>query len=107
MIVLVNDNVDKVLQYLEDNYKREEKVYMHIVESADSIETPEGIGFGVFDVEHQQIYVAADIEEAEINVPMSIAHEYKHFLQWCEGKPFDDVEAEEFAQMVVREIELV
>ena len=107
MILLVNDNVDKVLQYLDDKYAREEKVYIHIVEGADSIETPEGIGFGVFHVKHQQIYVAADIEEAEINVPMTIAHEYKHFLQWCEGKPFDDVEAEEFAQMVVKEIGLI
>lgn len=106
MIAIHSDNVDKMLLYLDKRYEVEKKVYIHIVEGCDCIETPDGKGFGVFIPDKQSIYVATDIPDADINVPMTIAHEYMHFIQWCDGKPYDDEEAERFAKRVMCEIQL-
>ena len=108
MIVIHSDNVNRMLLHIDKNYSVDKKVYMHIIDDCDCIEARDGSrGFGVFIPYNQSIYVATDIPDAEINVPMTIAHEYKHFLQWCDGKPYDDEEAEQFAEQLIREIGLI
>ena len=105
VIVIANDNIDRTLQHLEEYYPRKQKVFLHILEESDAVEAPNGeMGFGVFDTTHQSIYIAADIPEPEINVPWIIAHEYKHYLQWCDDKPYDENEADLFADMVMKEL---
>lgn len=108
MIAIHSDNIDRMLLHLDRNYEVEKKVYIHIVENCDCIEAPDGSkGFGVFIPDEQSIYVVTDIPDTDINVPMTIAHEYMHFLQWCDGKPYDDEEAEQFAKKVMCEIKLL
>lgn len=105
MIKIINNAIDNTIQYLDRFYGRKEKVYIHILEESDAVQAPDGkMGFGVFCTENQHIYVAADIPEPEITVPHTIAHEYMHFLQWCEGRPYDEKEADEFAEHILEVI---
>ncbi len=104
MIKISSDTIDETIRYLEENYPSDKPVYLHIAEGADCIETPDGIGFGVFIPEASSIYIAEDIPEKETALIETIAHEYKHFLQHCNNEPFNDEAAEKFAIGVRREL---
>lgn len=51
--------IDKTIQYLENNYPQKHKVKFNICEGYDCIETPDGIGFGVFVPTTLDIYISA------------------------------------------------
>lgn len=104
MIKIANEVVNKTLLYLERNYPREKEVYINIISDCDAIETPDGTGFAVFIPNLNRIYVAADIPEPEINLVKNIAHEYKHYMQMCDGESYNETEAEEFAEKIYDEI---
>ena len=105
MIIYNNERVHRTIQHLNNNYNREQTVCIHIHEDSTCVESPDGeMGFAVFDTEKQSIHVAADIPDAEINVPAMIAHEYMHFLQWCDGREYDEEEADRFAEQVMEEL---
>lgn len=98
MIKISNDTIDKTIRYLEKNYPCDKEVYLHIAEGADCIEAPDGNrGFGVFVPEMSSIFIAEDIPEKEVALIETIAHEYMHFLQYCNNEPFDEEDAEKFA----------
>ena len=42
-----------------------------------------------------------DTKETELAIVETLAHEYKHFMQHCEGREFDEEEAENFATQVL------
>lgn len=78
---------------------------VHIMEDYDTIQSPDGgVGFGVFVPATMEIYLAGDIPEKEEGLIKTLSHEYKHFLQHCEGKPFDEEEAEAFAEEIYKRI---
>lgn len=106
MIVICNDTINQAIKHLEANHPTEEKVYLHIAEGFDCIESPDGQkGFGCYVPSEKCIYLAEDIPEKETAIVETLAHEYKHFMQDCEGRELDEAEAERFASQVLREME--
>ena len=109
MIVLFNDTIHQAIKYLEENHPAEGKVYLHIAEGFDCIESPDGQkGFGCYIPAEKCIYLAGDLpeleedaKETELAIVETLAHEYKHFMQHCEGREFDEEEAENFATQVL------
>lgn len=109
MIIFHDELVHKLIHYLDKFYPRINKVYLCILEGYDSVEVPNGgKGFAAFDTITNHIYVPSEISEelkdqSDIFLVSSIAHEYMHFLQKCDGKPYDEDEAERFAEKVSKE----
>lgn len=100
-----NPGLAAAINYLQKNFPREENVTVYIMEDYDTIQSPDGgVGFGVFVPATMEIYLAGDIPEKEEGLIKTLAHEYKHFLQHCEGKTFDEEEAEAFAEEVYKRV---
>lgn len=93
--------INKTMEYLMKNYPQKQSVNVHICEGYDCIQSEDGIGFGVFVPSTLGIYIVTDVPEPETTLIQTTAHEYKHFMQYCEGKPFDEEEAEAFAFMII------
>ena len=87
------------------DYNIPEAVSVNILYEYDSVEGPDGTkGFAVFVPDTLDIWVAADIPDPEYNVPHSIAHEYAHFIQYAEERPYDEQEADAFAERILQEL---
>ncbi|MBD5547539.1 MAG: hypothetical protein HDQ97_09085 [Lachnospiraceae bacterium] len=99
-----SSNFLKASNYLIDNYPQDKRAIVHVVEGYDTIETPDGIGFGVFVPETLEIFIAGDMPGGEESLIKTLAHEYKHFMQYCEGEPFNEEEAEEFAEEIYKKV---
>lgn len=104
MLEIVSSDFLKAVNYLKDHYPIEEKLTVHVVEGYDTIETPTGKGFGVFVLETSEIFIAGDMPEKEENLIKVFAHEFKHFLQWRDKKPFDEADADAFAEEIYKKI---
>ena len=64
------------------------------------LEGPDGsMGFGVFVPTEEKIYIADDLPGGEESMIETVAHEWKHWLQYCN----DEEEAEDFARQIVEE----
>ena len=106
MIKIVNETIDKTIKFLQYQFPRYEDVYIHIAEDYDCVMAPDGTkGFGVYVPDTRMIFIAGDVPEPETTLIETISHEYKHFLQHCEGEPFDERDAEEFALRIVKELD--
>ena len=78
----VNDTIDKTIKYLQEQFPRDEEVYIHIAENYDCVVAPNGTrGFGVYVPETRMIFIAGDVPDPETTLIETISHEYKHFLQ--------------------------
>lgn len=65
---------------------------------------PDGsIGFGVFVPPEEKIYIADDLPGGEESMIETVAHEWKHWLQYCNDEAYDEEEAEDFARQIVEE----
>lgn len=104
MLEIISSDFLKAANYLKDNYPIKEKLTVHVVAGYDTIETPTGKGFGVFIPETLEIYIAGEMPEKEENLIKTLAHEFKHFLQHREEKPFDEAEADAFAEEIYKKI---
>lgn len=94
--------IGSTMEYLKKNFPQEQEVKLVIAEGYDCIEAPDGgAGFGVYDSNTRTIYLATDVPYPETSLIETTAHEYKHFMQHCEGQPFDEEEAENFAYYIV------
>lgn len=101
MIKFSNKIVDSVINYLNKEHPQTEDVDIKIIENYEVIETPDGVGFGVFVPEQKVIYIASDLPDKETSLITTIAHEYMHFIQYCEHRSFDEDEAEKFAEEIL------
>lgn len=106
MIKISNPHIDAAIQYLNESYPTEKTVFLHICEGYDVIETPDGRGFGVFVAPNAEedtpaIYIAGDMPNDDFQMVGTLAHEYKHFLQYCSGEEYAEDQAEEFARKAV------
>lgn len=106
MIKIVNQDIDKAIQYLNENYHMDKEVFLHICEGYYTIETPIGMGFGLFvapksEDEIPVIYIAGDMPNDDFQIVETLAHEYRHFMQWCNREEFSEEQAEEFGRKVV------
>ena len=104
MLEIISSNFLKASNYLIDNYPQDKTAIVHVMEGYDTIETPEGFGFGVFVPEKLEIFIAGDMPGGEESLIKTLAHEYKHFMQYCEGKPFNEEEAETFAEEIYKKV---
>lgn len=117
MIKISNKIIDKTIQYLNTNYCVDDTVYIKILEDYDCVMDKDGeMGWAVLNTETKTIYIPAlvspiddsDKVDYEEEIIRRIAHEYKHFLQMCNGEELwteqceDD--AENFADKIVTEI---
>ena len=92
------------IEFLKTKYPTSEHCDIEILSDYDCLQAPDGsMGFGVYIPNEKKIYVAGDIPEPETNTPQIIAHEYRHFMQDIAHKPFDEEEAERFADEVCKE----
>ena len=99
--------INKTLEYLEKNYPQNQNVNVNICEGYDCIESPTGEkGFGVFVPDTLDIYIATDVPEPQDTLVETMAHEYKHFMQYCEEQPFDEEEAESFALYILHKMKM-
>jgi hypothetical protein len=104
--IICNDAINRAIKYLEENHSVKEKVYLHIAEGFDCIESPDGQkGFGCYIPSEKSIYLAEEIPDKETSIIETLAHEYKHFMQDCLGQEFDENEAEQFANQVLKDME--
>jgi hypothetical protein len=97
MIKIIDDCINDFILFLNENYPMEQIVYLHLCEGFDTIQDPnnEGIAFGMFGNENDEIYVACDIPKEQIL--KTIAHEYKHFMQKYNNEPYNEEDTENFA----------
>lgn len=103
MIKISNDTIDKTIRYLDKNYPIDD-IYIRIAEGFEVIEDPETgeCGFAAFHTEARIIFVASMMEPDELI--RSIAHEYRHAMQLCNDEEFNEDDAEEFADKILREL---
>ncbi len=104
MLEIASSDFLKAVNYLKDHYLISEKLTVHVVAGYDTIETPQGKGFGVFIPETLEIYIAGDMPEKEENLIKVFAHEFRHFLQYRDKKPYDEADADAFAEEVYKKI---
>lgn len=88
-------------------YPTDKEAYIHICEGYDTIEVNGQVGFGVSRIpenanENFEIWVAGDMDSEMLIT--TIAHEYKHFMQCCNGDTFNEDEAEKFANKIFEEL---
>lgn len=105
MIKIVNEEIDSMIAYLNREYPTKKDCFIHICEGYDVIQTPDGKGFGVFEVPKTEddvpcVYIAGDMPNDDFQIVETLAHEYKHFMQWCNKEEFSEKEAEEFAKEI-------
>lgn len=107
MIRISNKIIDKTIKYLNDNYPTKEDVYIRIAEGFEVVSDPitGECGFGALNTEYKIIFIPSIMENNELI--RTIAHEYRHFMQMCDGVDFDENDAEEFADRIVKELECV
>lgn len=80
------------------------EVEVEFLEGYDSIEGPDGsMGFGVFVPTEEKIYIADDLPGGEESMIETVAHEWKHWLQYCNDEAYDEEEAEDFARQIAEE----
>ncbi|MFR3884868.1 MAG: hypothetical protein ACLTYX_09990 [Lachnospiraceae bacterium] len=96
-----------VVDYLQKHYPPPEgsgEVEVEFLEGYDSIEGPDGsMGFGVFVPTEEKIYIADDLPGGEESMIETVAHEWKHWLQYCNDEAYDEEEAEDFARQIAEE----
>ena len=108
MISIHSKTASNTISYLNDMYPTERELYIHIIEGYDTVEVNGEIAFGVSHIpdnenENYEIWVAGDLPDEYLIT--TIAHEFAHFLQYCHGEPFDEDEAEEFANKILEELQ--
>ena len=109
MIKILNEEISRVISYLNLKYPTDKDVFLHICEGYDTIETPDGMGFGVFvkpesSEQVPAIYIAGDMPNDDFQIIETLAHEYKHFMQYCNGEEFSEEQAENLAKEVVKDL---
>lgn len=108
MIKILNDFELNFVDFLNKKHFTDEVVRLSILHNYESVGKKDGeSGFAVYMPELKTIILptktpdeVADYEEFVIH---NLAHEYKHFLQDVNGAEFDEEEADQFADDVVKE----
>lgn len=96
------------IYYLLKHYPRNQNITFTIFLDNDAVTVEDAeddvYGFGVYLPEIERAYIAGKVHNPEI-VSATIAHEYKHYMQFCDEQSYDEDEAESFAQQVLKQIE--
>lgn len=99
------DGSRKLIDPSFHDYDIMEALSINILWKYDSVEAPNGTkAFAVFVPDTLDIWVAANVPDPEYNVPYGIAHEYAHFIQYVEERPYNEQEADAFAERILQEL---
>lgn len=97
-----------IVEHLQKHYPPPEgsgEVEIEFLTGYDTIEGPDGRrGFGVFSPKEEKIYIADKIPGGIDGLIEVVAHEWKHWLQYCNDEAYDEDEAEEFAKKIAQEL---
>lgn len=109
MIKFVDKEIGKTIEFLNAEFPTQKDVFIHVCEGYETIETPDDFGFGVFvkpesKSESPAIYIAGDMPNDDFRIVETIAHEYRHFMQWCNDEEFSEEQAIEFAKGAVERL---
>ena len=99
-------NFENVLIYCDPPYvlsTRCRKQYRHEMTYGRQLVQFHTLGFGVFVPPEEKIYIADDLPGGEESMIETVAHEWKHWLQYCNDEAYDEEEAEDFARQIVEE----
>lgn len=109
MIKFISDDINNFVEYLNEKYKCDEDVYIHIIENCDTLESLSGeTAYGAYvsslDIHRwNHIYIAGLCDD-ESEILDTIAHEYKHHIQkYGDKTEFSEEDADEFSDRVVKE----
>lgn len=117
MIHTIPSWLQKAVTWLNQKYPNEEDVNLTILYGYDSVCDPKeaGTGFAIYNILDKNIYIAdpkeiqksCDIseEDAKITTIESLFHEYRHHQQNLQGLPFDEEDAEQFAEVMYEQYE--
>lgn len=78
-------------------------VDLFVVPNCDSLETEDGeYGFGMYIPKEHRIIVAEGVEdEVKAVVLGTLAHEYYHHIQHCNGEEYDEDAADKYAALML------
>ena len=89
----VDEAIDVIAKLIEDKRDKNEFI-IHIMNDFDTIQAPTGeTCFGCYLHGEYEAYVAGNMSTGQLF--HTIAHEYMHYLQDIENKPFDEKEADD------------
>lgn len=106
MIEILNEYDLKFISYINKLKLTDKKVKLSILHNYQSVGSGEdNVGFAVYLPELNTIMLLTErpkeLEDDEDFVIHNLAHEYKHFLQDCNGEEFNEDEADKFADDIV------
>lgn len=83
-------------------------VNLFVLPNCDSLETEDGeCGFGMYIPEENMIIVAEGVkEEIKEEVLGTLAHEYYHHIQRCNGEEYDEDAAVKYATLMLERWEV-
>ena len=108
MIEILNEYDLKFISYINKLKLTDKKVKLSILHNYQSVGSgDDNVGFAVYLPELNTIMLPTEkpeeLEDDEDFVIHNLAHEYKHFLQDCNGEEFNEDEADKFADDTVGE----
>lgn len=108
MIKILNDFELNFVNFLNKKHFTDAVVRLSILHNYESVGNKDGeSGFAVYMPELKTIILPTktpdEVGDYKEFVIHNLAHEYKHFLQDVNGAEFDEEEADQFADDVVKE----
>ena len=106
MIEILNEYDLKFISYINKLKLTDKKVKLSILHNYQSVgSSDDNIGFAVYLPEINTIMLPTErpeeLADAKDFIIHNLAHEYKHFLQDCNGEEFNEDEADKFADDIV------
>lgn len=115
MIHIIPEWLQEVVAWLNKKFPNDEDVNLTILHGYDSVHVKheDKTGFALYDAETKSIYLPdpealenlqkLPREDGRMTTIHSLLHEYRHHQQNIRGLPFDEEEAEEFAEIMYKE----
>lgn len=101
MIQFFSKEISYFAEFISDN--RVPPVNLFVIPNSDSLVTEEGeYCFGMYIPEENRIILAEGVEdEIKESILVTLAHEYCHHIQHCNGKEYNEDEAENYAELML------
>lgn len=109
IVSAIDERMQSLIDYLNKHYPTTEDVTLVVLPGYDSVAFGRARAWAAYEPASRVLWVPGDVpefpdlsmDEARQVVYEHIVHEYVHHIQACEGRPFDEDEAETRAQEIV------
>lgn len=110
IVSAIDAQLQSLIDYLNKHYPTTEDVTLVVLPGYDSVGFWDTRAWAAYEPLSKVLWVPGDVpelpdlsmDEARQVVYEHVVHEYIHHIQACEGRDFDEDEAEERAQEIVR-----